>query len=449
MRRGALLGIALLAPAATATPDVPPPITAPRPKDFAYAIPILTDGNEAFYGLRLPAAVYRGLTRTDRGDLRVFDARDRVVQHALNLHAPLPKPAPAAAVPLPLFPLPAADAPATGAALHVHVDAHGAVVDVTDAPAAGEPATRYLLDASALTTRIETLRFVWTSTPKPLVVALKPECSADLDHWSGLAGATLADLQAGVHRLRQDGYAMPAMKCRYLRFDWPGAEAKLERVEALPVPPQAAPPAEPLQRLELQGRPGAEGAWEYDTGGFFPVVMFDLAFASPNTVMEAVVQVRGTPQSEWRDVHRGLVYDYEAGGRKLRSAPVALPEVTGRHWRVRPAVPEGAPAAAPVLKLGWRGDPLVFVNSGAPPYRLAFGGLGVRPSGATFASLFGAQPPPVAPARLGEQQELAGQRALRPPVPWQRYALWAVLVLGVAGLGRLASKLWKEMGRPA
>ena len=38
---------------------------AERPEDFAYGMPIHADAQDALYELEIPAAVYRGVTRTD------------------------------------------------------------------------------------------------------------------------------------------------------------------------------------------------------------------------------------------------------------------------------------------------------------------------------------------------------------------------------------------------
>jgi len=54
-------------------------------------------------------------------------------------------------------------------------------------------------------------------------------------------------------------------------------------------------------------------------------------------------------------------------------------------------------------------------------------------------------------ARLGERSSLAGPDALRPlppPVPWQRYLLWTLLVGGVLVLLAMAVRLYRQMNAP-
>ena len=48
---------------------------AERAEDYAYGIPIHADSKEALQEIEIPAAVYRGVTRSDLGDLRVFNGK--------------------------------------------------------------------------------------------------------------------------------------------------------------------------------------------------------------------------------------------------------------------------------------------------------------------------------------------------------------------------------------
>src|SRR5690349_21227002 len=77
---------------------------AERPADFAYGIPLEADGKDALYEVTLPAAVYRGVTRADLGDLRVFNGASEVVPYALRPHR-MTDTETAAPVALTLFPL--------------------------------------------------------------------------------------------------------------------------------------------------------------------------------------------------------------------------------------------------------------------------------------------------------------------------------------------------------
>jgi hypothetical protein len=47
--------------------------TAEKPADYAYGLKIEASGSEALYDVTLPPSVYRGVTRRDLGDVRVFN----------------------------------------------------------------------------------------------------------------------------------------------------------------------------------------------------------------------------------------------------------------------------------------------------------------------------------------------------------------------------------------
>jgi hypothetical protein len=77
---------------------------AERPEDFAYGIAIHADAQDALYEITLPTAVYRGVARSDLGDIRVFNAHGEVVPHAFRPRAAGSTDTPAAVEP-PLFPM--------------------------------------------------------------------------------------------------------------------------------------------------------------------------------------------------------------------------------------------------------------------------------------------------------------------------------------------------------
>jgi len=55
-----------------------------KPQDFAYAVPLQFEGQDALYQATLPLSVYQNTVRSDLGDLRVFNAQGEVVPHMLR-----------------------------------------------------------------------------------------------------------------------------------------------------------------------------------------------------------------------------------------------------------------------------------------------------------------------------------------------------------------------------
>lgn len=451
MNRAAMvLALAALAGTAAAESD------GARLEDFAYVMPIETGPEAApFYALSLPEAVYRTVTRADRGDLRVFDADGRVVPHMLR-PAPVPRRTTSWS-PLPVFPLPrGTTSAAPGSDVHVRVDERGAVIDVVGASSA--PAeSQYLVDASAVAGSIDALRLDWGQGHHRLLARVRVECSDDLDGWREVATGGIAELRETGAHLYQNLITVPPQRCRYLRLGWPVSEAGIARVEARLAAPEADPvPSPPLQWRALDSVRFLDEAYEFDAGGYFPVTRVNVSWPGERALGRLRIEARTDAAAPWRPVHAGLFFALEVDGGPLSNEAVAVPSTLGRHWRIGPAEP-GDPSmpVAPRLLLGWEPDRLVFVASGRPPYRLAYGNAAAAPGSNIAASLFERVRHPeggdeVGQAVAGAPRAMAGDGALvprPPPLPWQRILLWAVLVLGVLLLGRMALGLYREMMR--
>lgn len=56
----------------------------PTPQSFAYGLELAISGSNPFHELELPLEVYQNVTRTDLGDIRVFNGNDDIVPHLLR-----------------------------------------------------------------------------------------------------------------------------------------------------------------------------------------------------------------------------------------------------------------------------------------------------------------------------------------------------------------------------
>jgi len=181
---------------------------AERPEDFAYGMPIHADAQDALYEIEIPAAVYRGVTRADLGDVRVFNGQGEVVPYGLRPQA-APSSDSGSAMSLPAFPI-------SGGVtdriedLNVRIEkrADGTIVSVRgQAKASGSKKRQhgYLLDATVLKQAIQALRFEWQSGADGFVGSVRVEGSDDLSAWNTIANrAALVRLTFGGHQLEQD-----------------------------------------------------------------------------------------------------------------------------------------------------------------------------------------------------------------------------------------------------
>ena len=119
------------------------------PNDFAEGFEVTPVGDAALQRVYLPGAVFRGATRTDLGDLRVFDRSGREVAFVLSVAA-APR-TPAAWRAIQFFPLPDAFSPASPTSrVDVQVGAGGAIIAIRGGASHLAPVPGWLLDMSAL-----------------------------------------------------------------------------------------------------------------------------------------------------------------------------------------------------------------------------------------------------------------------------------------------------------
>ena len=121
-----------------------------------------------------------------------------------------------------------------------------------------------------------------------------------------------------------------------------------------------------------------------------------------------------------------------------------------RQWRLQ-ARSDGA-QDAPVLRLGYRPEVVLFLAEGQPPFALLAGSArAARPATPlpqlidTLRAARGKDWQP-AVATLGQREELAGAAALRPgtPIDWKRWLLWALLLGGALLVAGFAASLLRK-----
>lgn len=447
----ALALVLLLAGSALSRADATPL----APADFVAGFAIEAPAGGAIYRLPLGLEVYRSARRADLGDIRVFNAAGEAVPHAVRERA-----APAAAAPerraLPLFPLAEAAQAASDPRLLLSIDANGAILALGAAPApAAGGAHSYILDAGPDAARIARLVIGWEDSAPGLLARLTIESSSDLAGWQPAGAGTLADLEFGGQRLRQDAIDVQQPLQRYLRLRWTdAAQAPLiARVEAeLP----GSVPRGAREQLLLEGNAGADAReFLFDAGGALPVDAASVVLDQDNSLARVRWSSRASADSPWRERGTQLAWRLARGEARSSSGALALESTRERYWRIEVIDGDAAALGAhPRVRLDWLPDELLFVARGAPPFQLAAGSARADAPGRSVDSLIeglaGADSSALTvPATLGARHMLGGEAALvppPPPVPWQRYLLWALLVGAVLVLGRMAVHMLKELG---
>ncbi len=429
--------------------------------DFAYGIPLQVDGDGAIYSLALPAEVYQRTTDAGLADLRVFNSHGEEVPHLLQRAASERQLTPRR-ITAPLYPLPTQSNRPASEELHIAIGEDGTLIDFYggNLPLAGAGAGEYyLLDASAAAAPVERMLLQWDAVAGPLLAQVSVYGSDDLNHWQPLVEKrTIAALHHQGFVLEQHSINLPGSRSKYYRIHWPPGSkgVPLKKVE-LALQPQQVAMQQQQTILHPQGEESREGDYRFDLGGHFPISGVQLIMPQRNSVAQVRLFSRSTEDEPWQLRHRGLFYDLEREGHSLRNEPVSLPALTHALWRLE-VLPSGGGLGSgqPQLQLGWYPQRLLFVARGEMPFTLAFGRSEAESNRIAIDPLLmrinreEAQVGMIKPASAGAWFELGGAQRLQPappPLPWQKWLLWGVLLLGVAVLGVMVRSLYRQMVR--
>lgn len=452
-----LLCSVCLAVANTSANEQNKPEAPPTPQDFAYAVPLLFEGQDALYQATLPLGVYQHTVRGDLGDLRVFNAQGEVVPHMLQQPERSSTSQPVFSK-LVFFPLQgAANAGLDQLTVRIKRNAAGTLIDIGSnaKPAAQATLSGYLLDASALKQSIQALELDWNSSKDSFVGTLNIESSDDLKHWNTVArNAPLASLQFGGHSLLQKRIEFPALRAKYLRLSWPPLQQELQ-LNAISAELTATRVESALSWQTIAGSAVADkaGEFEFDLGAHLPLQRMRIALPQMNTLVQAALFSRVRETDTWRQVSNAVLYKLHHSGQDLNNPDIA---VSGNHryWLLRVEQNNGGiGSGVPQLQAGWQPHQLQFVTRGSAPFQLAYGSNAIKPAEFQIQNVLpkagqDQSELKIQPAQTGAQLTLGGETRLSGaplPLPWKKWSLWTVLGVAVLLLGWMAYRLVQQM----
>jgi hypothetical protein len=425
----------------------------PQRADFAYEAPIALEGAGSVFRVPLTSDVYRAVTRTDLGDMRVFNAAGEVVPHGLTRP---PSKSATITEALPFFPV---SVPAAGTAddvrLRVERGADGGIVSVHTTTARPGEKRIYLVDATRLKKPLAALELDWDKVADGFIATLRVESSPDLKAWSTVTQGTLAEFARGDDTLVQKRVPVAGHTPKYLRLSWvsekPGAALTAVRAEVR----EAQAPERDW--LASNGSPGAKpGEYRFSLDGPMPVDRVRVLLPA-NSVARVALLARAKDGDPWTTRAEKTVFALERAGGTIIDNELTVPAARGHNqWLLRLHRQENG-IAAPRLEFGWTPDEAVFLARGTGPYVLAYG-----LARAAAAPDFGVdelirrsqRDDPdridIAAAKLGAPVALRGDAAREVAwyqPDWKRWLLWGVLVGGVALLGYIAFRLVRQLPR--
>lgn len=439
---------------------------------YTHAMPLTVSAKNAVVQLRLPKEVYLHSRSAELNDLRVFDAAGKALPYALVQPAAQAQ-ASQRQVPVKVFPVGMKGGGQAGARSDVEIrtSPDGAVTSVTTrhsgtGQAAGiEGSAALVLDtgrkSGAEARPIDALVFTLPQGVDTYEGQVQLEVSDDLQRWETAGYASLSWLRnSNQETLRSDRMEFAARDFRYARLTWREGKPILF-ASIVAEAPVSTETAIALDSVTLKPRAGLfAGDLAYDAAIAIPVRRMDLLFAEQNIVLPAqvgnymeVANPKGPKATRPEFVPRfyATFFTITQDGRKRSSGDIGFDEVHAQTWVVRP---QAQTSAQPEMKLSWAPTSMVFLASGAAPYTLHFGRANAKPAQRDVAQVA----PGFTPAELQALEQAVpgvmrqtsvaaatdGDNASR----WRIYALWAVLVLGVAVLGWMARRLIGQMKEP-
>lgn len=432
----------------------------PTPKDFAYGLLVESEAGKPAHELTLPDEVYEGATRTDLGDVRVFNAGGIVVPHALCA-GPVAAAASVREQSLPVFPLRRPPPLGSQGDGRVTVQTPGGTsVQVIEGatsraltPGTPDAAEGFVVDASAVDGSLRALRLSWSTPDGASEAQVRVEASEDLNTWRTMVAATtLLHVAADGRALDRNHVDLPESRYRYLRLVRnSGPAVAIGAVTADVVQPAAL--AEP-RWFAAMPMADEDGAFLFDATRLAPVQVARVVLATSNMALRIALDSRHGPEQPWRERWSGEVSSVD-GGNAAQTPP--FPDVTDPLWRVR--VLRGAESLGGgrlTLRLGYHPARLRFLAQGDGPFTVGYGSARVAPAEAVTcdgllpnlsaqerAERIGAAAATPAPAAA-----FGGPDALippAPPTPVRQIVLWAVLLLGTAALVAMALSLLKRL----
>ncbi|PKM28535.1 MAG: DUF3999 domain-containing protein [Gammaproteobacteria bacterium HGW-Gammaproteobacteria-12] len=421
-----------------------------KPQDYRHGAALQLAGEGPWYRLELPFAAHLAAGHGDLRDLRVFDSKGQMQAYALipgrsetvqqeQEHG------------VRWFPLRGRADAQEMPALRVERSTTGTLIELRgDAPAESEQQLRgWLLDASAIDAPLVRLNLDWSGAEDGFQ-RFSIEASDDLQHWRGWGEGQVARLSFADERIDQRQVELPGQRARYLRLLWRNP-AQAPQLEAVTLRSQRqAHQAAPLVWSEpLSAQANAEGQFQWQLPLSLPLERLRVELEQRNTLAPLRFEARSSDQGAWRQLVNGVLYRLPEAGREVVSDELTLPGWPVRQLRVQvDARGGGLGTDTPRMQVALRATQLVFLARGEPPYRLALGSPSAQSAALPLHTLIpGYQPERLVSlgrAELTEAFASPVESQTGPARDWQRWGLWAVLLVGVGLLAAMAASVLRR-----
>ncbi|MDR1306048.1 MAG: DUF3999 domain-containing protein [Treponema sp.] len=408
--------------------------------DFAGKIEV-TGNPGSLLSFEIPEDVYRGLERSDMGDIRIYDSSGNPAPFLLrgpkeNITVP-----PEKTVPLLEWNEKAGRfAPSSP---DVEISVSGAAISIY--PSAGELPAGQAAGAASGGLYLADLSGLDGDPPSKLVLDFEGDAffnarlsirkSDDLARWEEYGRAQTAAFYNNPGTDRNE-FDIPRARYLLLEFDGTTPPVNSAAVRFDPVETPAA-----LRETSFTGTKSAGGKTvQYRTEGCFPVKQLCFSLARPDSI-PVVIRNRNGEEDDWRYAGETVLYRIETPGESpLVNGPV---DTFGRgpYWEIE-APGEQVFTEVPRLTILWEALEIVFLARGEGPWTLAYGNGAYGPPESSLSGI--RDEAETFPAALGRRSYTAPAGKAAGTERWGQIVLWGILGFAAAALCGLAAYIVKS-----
>ncbi len=433
---------------------------APVLNDFAYGFNIITHGNSSIYKLLLPKEIYSKITRTDMGDIRIFNSTEEVVPHTIMLPEKNRYIKTKKIILLPFFPLPKnTDTSENSFNAEIKLDNHGAIISVHGKKKRKNAAVipkAYIIDLTKIKQPLSELELWWDSNGQTFVANITAEYSYNLEQWFyEKKRVTIADLEYEGHKLQRRTILLSSRKFKYLRLSWNKEKNPVTFTKIYGV-------VRPVKKIQKKihsifvpvNHKKDRGIYYYDTLSLFPEISVNLLLPVQNSVIQATLFSRADTKSSWKKRAKGLFYNLAENNASINNDPIHIYTSKDRFWQVKTETTNEIfdITKKPRLILDWYPHELFFMAQGNAPFTLAYGSGKIRQITQSMTKLIKSiktdqkRTWPLAYI-TGKQLILGGHDQMKKNInfKWKIWILWSLMIIGVLMLGIMAWRLYKNM----
>jgi hypothetical protein len=420
------------------------------PDDFAGYM-VLSGSAGALLRFEIPGEVYRGLERTDRGDIRIFDAAGAMVPFLIRGVPPeeiTPEPAE-----VPFFPWNGREGKNLPSGTDIEINTSGGVVRIKNQDPAPGRNPVYLADLSGLAYIPSSLRLSldhrgdYFNAPVTLyggkeLGEWRAFSRKQILAWYGNSGANRDTLELPAGEMAgpgPEGAGIP-----YLLIALEEGAPPLDGVTAL-FDPLRVPGI--LRETVWEGEKSADAKFiRYRMEGRYPARTIDFVLGEPDSI-PVMVKNRFNEGDDWILLGRETIFLFRGNGPPQKNDPIPL-FAFAPLWELE-AAGEFSFSQVPRGVVTWAPEEIIFLARGEGPWTLRYGNPGAAPL--SEASLD--------PASLSHGEEELSRalptgeggyekRSSPPPAEnhgYGQWILWGILFLGVAVLSILALSIAGSM----